>query len=53
MSWAGQVDRALNGWALPLVGDVSDESFGYCIAVHDEAVQHHREVYIRNRPFAE
>ena len=36
--WAWHVDPALERWALPLVGGVSDELFGYFIAVHDQPV---------------
>src|ERR1700730_6664138 len=43
----------LNRWAPPLVSGVVDESLWYGVAKHDQALQHHRQIDIRDGPVVE
>ena len=45
-------DPLLERRTAPLQSGVVDESFGNWIAEHDQSLQHHREIDIRDRPVA-
>ena len=46
------VDPLLESRAAPFLRSVIDESFRYRVAEHDQTLQHHREIDIRDRPVA-
>jgi hypothetical protein len=47
------VDPLHHRWATPLVSGVVDESLWYGVAKHDQALQHHGQIDIRDGPIAE
>ena len=47
------VNPLLDGWATPLVSGVVDQSLRHRVAKHDQALQHHGEIDVGDRPGAE
>src|ERR1700675_2570487 len=47
------VDPTLNRWATPLQRGVVNESLRHWIPVRDQALQHHGEIHIGDRPCTE